>query len=224
MPITDWPREERPREKLLAHGPGALSNAELLALFIQTGTRGASAVDVARTALEQTQGLRGLLDLGPDRLSTLSGIGPARSALLKGALELATRYFEERIRRIDAFTNPGHTSRFLCARLRSRPHEVFACLFLDNRHRTICFEEMFRGTIDGASVHPREVAKRALELNAAALIAAHNHPSGVAEPSLTDHEITRKLHAALALVDVRLLDHFVIGDGEVVSFAERGWL
>ncbi len=224
MPITDWPREERPREKLLTHGPGALSNAELLALFIQTGTRGASAVDVARTALEQTQGLRGLLDLGPDRLSTLSGIGPARSALLKGALELATRYFEERIRRIDAFTNPDHTSRFLCARLRSRPHEVFACLFLDNRHRTICFEEMFRGTIHGASVHPREVAKRALELNAAALIAAHNHPSGVAEPSLTDHEITHKLRDALALVDVRLLDHFVIGDGEVVSFVERGWL
>ena len=224
MSIADWPREERPREKLLARGPGVLSNAELLALFIQTGTRGSSAVDVARMALDQTQGLRGLLDLEPDRLATISGVGPARSALLKAAVELATRYLEERIRRSDALTSPAHTSQFLCARLRSRPHEVFACLFLDNRHRVISFEEMFRGTIDGASVHPREVAKRALELNAAALIAAHNHPSGVAEPSRSDRAITSRLRDALALVDVRLLDHFVIGDGEVVSFAERGWL
>ena len=224
MSIADWPREERPREKLLARGPGVLSNAELLALFIQTGTRGYSAVDLARMALAQTQGLRGLLDLDPDRLATISGIGPARSALLKAAIELATRYLEERIRRSDALTSPAHTSQFLCARLRSRPHEVFACLFLDNRHRVISFEEMFRGTIDGASVHPREVAKRALELNAAALIAAHNHPSGVAEPSRSDRAITSRLRDALALVDVRLLDHFVIGDGEVVSFAERGWL
>ena len=224
MSIADWPREERPREKLLARGPGVLSNAELLALFIHTGTRGSSAVDVARMALDQTQGLRGLLDLEPDRLATISGIGPARSALLKAAIELATRYLEERIRRSDALTSPAHTSQFLCARLRSRPHEVFACLFLDNRHRVISFEEMFRGTIDGASVHPREVAKRALELNAAALIAAHNHPSGVAEPSRSDRAITSRLRDALALVDMRLLDHFVIGDGEVVSFAERGWL
>ena len=224
MPITDWPREERPREKLLAHGPTVLTNAELLALFIQTGTRGASAVDVARTTLDRTQGLRGLLDLEANRLATLPGIGPARSALLKAAVELAARYLEERVRRSDALTSPTHTPRFLCARLRSRPHEIFACLFLDNRHRIIRFEEMFRGTIDGASVHPREVAKRALELNAAALIAAHNHPSGVAEPSLSDRAITDKLRDALALVDVRLLDHFVIGDGEVVSFAERGWL
>ncbi len=224
MSIADWPREERPREKLLARGPGVLSNAELLALFIHTGTRGSSAVDLARMALDQTQGLRGLLDLDPDRLATISGIGPARSALLKAAVELATRYLEERIRRSDALTSPAHTSQFLCARLRSRPHEVFACLFLDNRHRVISFEEMFRGTIDGASVHPREVAKRALELNAAALIAAHNHPSGVAEPSRSDRAITSRLRDALALVDVRLLDHFVIGDGEVVSFAERGWL
>ena len=224
MSIADWPREERPREKLLARGPGVLSNAELLALFIHTGTRGSSAVDLARMALDQTQGLRGLLDLEPDRLATISGIGPARSALLKAAIELATRYLEERIRRSDALTSPAHTSQFLCARLRSRPHEVFACLFLDNRHRVISFEEMFRGTIDGASVHPREVAKRALELNAAALIAAHNHPSGVAEPSRSDRAITSRLRDALALVDVRLLDHFVIGDGEVVSFAERGWL
>ena len=224
MSIADWPREERPREKLLARGPGVLSNAELLALFIQTGTRGNSAVDLARLALDRTQGLRGLLDLDPGHLATIPGIGPARSALLKAAVELATRYLEERVRRSDALTSPAHTSRFLCARLRSRPHEIFACLFLDNRHRVISFEEMFRGTIDGASVHPREVAKRALELNAAALIAAHNHPSGVAEPSRSDRAITNRLRDALALVDVRLLDHFVIGDGEVVSFAERGWL
>ena len=224
MSIADWPRNERPREKLLARGAAMLSDAELLALFIQTGTRGASAVDVARTALDHTQGLRGLLDLDPARLATISGIGPARSALLKGAIELATRYLEERVRRSDALTSPEHTVQFLCARLRSRPHEIFACLFLDARHRVIHFEEMFRGTIDGATVHPREVVKRALDVNAAALIAAHNHPSGVAEPSPSDHAITRKLHDALALMDVRLLDHFVIGDGEVVSFAEHGWL
>ena len=224
MSIADWPRDERPREKLLARGAGALSDAELLALFIHTGMRGRSAVDVARMALGQTGGLRGLLDLGPERLATIAGIGPARAALITAAVELATRYLEERIRRSDALTSPSHTSQYLCARLRSRPHEVFACLFLDNRHRVISFEEMFRGTIDGASVHPREVAKRALEVNAAAVIAAHNHPSGVAEPSRTDRAITSRLRDAMALIDVRLLDHFVIGDGEVVSFAERGWL
>ena len=224
MSIADWPRDERPREKLLARGPTVLSDAELLALFIQNGTRGASAVDLARSALDHTQGLRGLLDLDPARLATIAGIGPARTALLKAAIELATRYLEERVRRSDALESPDHTSRFLCARLRSRPHEVFACLFLDNRHRVMHFEEMFRGTIDGASVHPREVVKRALELNAAAIIAAHNHPSGVAEPSQSDRSITSKLRDALALVDVRLVDHFVIGDGEVVSFAERGLL
>ena len=224
MSIADWPRDERPREKLLARGAGALSDAELLALFIHTGMRGRSAVDVARMALGQTGGLRGLLDLGPERLATIAGIGPARAALITAAVELATRYLEERIRRSDALTSPSHTSQYLCARLRSRPHEVFACLFLDNRHRVISFEEMFRGTIDGASVYPREVAKRALEVNAAAVIAAHNHPSGVAEPSRTDRAITSRLRDAMALIDVRLLDHFVIGDGEVVSFAERGWL
>lgn len=224
MSIADWPRDERPREKLLTRGASALSDAELVALFIHTGTRGASAVDLARGALDQTQGLRGLLDLDPARLARISGIGPARSALLKGAVELATRYLEEGVRRSDAIESPGQTSQFLYARLRSRPHEVFACVFLDNRHRVISFEEMFRGTIDGASVHPREVVKRALELNAAALIAAHNHPSGVAEPSGADLAITNRLREALALVDVRLLDHFVIGDGEVVSFVDRGWL
>ena len=224
MSIADWPRGERPREKLFARGPGALSDAELLALFIQTGTRGRSAVDVARMALGEARGLRGLLDLGPERLATISGIGPARSALLTAAVELATRYLEEHIRRSDPLTSPSHTSQYLCARLRSRPHEVFACLFLDNQNRVISFEEMFRGTIDHANVYPREVAKRALEVNAAAVIVAHNHPSGVAEPSRTDRAITRRLRDAMALVDVRLLDHFVIGEGEVVSFAERGWL
>ena len=224
MSIADWPRDERPREKLFARGPGALSDAELLALFIQTGTRGRSAVDVARMALGETRGLRGLLDLGPERLATLSGIGPARAALLAAAVELATRYLEERVRRSDPLTSPSHTSQYLCARLRSRPHEVFACLFLDNQNRVISFEEMFRGTIDHANVHPREVAKRALEVNAAAVIVAHNHPSGVAEPSGTDRAITSRLRDAMALVDVRLLDHFVIGEGEVVSFAERGWI
>ncbi|MBF2759960.1 MAG: DNA repair protein RadC [Ectothiorhodospiraceae bacterium AqS1] len=224
MTISDWPTTERPREKLLAQGPSALSNAELLALFIQTGTRGRSALDVARNALALTGGLRALFDLPPDRLAEIAGIGPARAALIKGAIEIATRYLEEDLKEREIFNSPEDTCLYLHARLRSRPHEVFACLFMDNRHRMIAYEEMFRGTINGTSVHPREIVKRALELNAAALIVAHNHPSGVAEPSETDRGMTRKLAASLALVDLRLLDHIVVGDGDVVSFSQRGLL
>ncbi|WP_025769432.1 RadC family protein [Thioalkalivibrio sp. HK1] len=224
MTISDWPSMERPREKLLAQGPRALSSAELLALFIQTGTRGCSAVDVARNALVHAGGLRALFDLPPDRLADIPGIGPARAALIKAAIEIATRYLEEGLQKREIFSCPEDTCHYLHARLRSRPHEVFACLFMDNRHRMIAYEEMFRGTINGTSVHPREIVKRALELNAAALIVAHNHPSGVAEPSETDRSMTRKLASALALVDLRLLDHIVIGDGDVVSFSQRGLL
>lgn len=224
MTISDWPSMERPREKLLAQGPSALSNAELLALFIGTGTRGCSAVDVARNALAHAGGLRVLFDLPPDRLADIAGIGPARAALIKGAIEIATRYLEEGLQKREIFNSPEDTCHYLHARLRSRPHEVFACLFMDNRHRMIAYEEMFRGTINGTSVHPREIVKRALELNAAALIVAHNHPSGVAEPSETDRNMTRKLAASLALVDLRLLDHIVVGDGDVVSFSQQGLL
>lgn len=224
MSIKDWPEGERPREKLLSRGAGALSDAELLAILLRTGVRGSSAVDVARDLLGQFGGLRPLLDADLADCGAANGLGPARFVQLKATLELGRRYLECRLARGDVLSSPEDTRQFLSARLRGYPHEVFACLFLDNRHRVVAFEEMFRGTIDGTSVHPREVVRRALALNAAALIVAHNHPSGVAEPSQADRSLTRRLHDSLALVDLRLLDHLVIGDGESVSFAERGWL
>jgi DNA repair protein RadC len=222
MGIRDWPLLERPREKLLARGAGSLSNAELLAIFLHAGTRQRTALDLARDLLQDHDGLRCLLDGGKDNLLRQPGLGPARCALLLAALELAQRYQAETLRRQDVLTCPGDTRRFLQARLRSRPQEVFCVLFLDNRHRVIAFEELFSGTIDGASVHPREVLRRVMAHNAAAVILAHNHPSGVAEPSQADCRITHRLQETLALIDVRVLDHIVIGDGAVVSLAERG--
>ena len=224
MAISDWPRSERPRERLLAHGPAGISDAELLAIFLRTGIRGRSAIDLARDLIAERGGLRALLDTPERQLMDMPGVGPARCAVLKASLEIGRRYLEARLRRGDPLSSPGDTRRYLLARLRHRRAEVFACLFLDNRHRVIEFEEMFHGTIDGASVHPREVVRRALDRDAAAVIVAHNHPSGVAEPSRSDRALTRRLVDALALVDVRLLDHMVVGDGETVSFAERGWL
>ncbi|MCS4503013.1 DNA repair protein RadC [Arhodomonas aquaeolei] len=224
MAITDWPAAERPREKLLARGAGALSDAELLAIFLRTGRQGRTAVDVAREMLAAFDGLRGLMEADQDRFAAHPGMGPAKFAQLQAVLEMARRHLHERLVRGDALTSPGDTRLFLTARLRHQSAEVFAALFLDNRHRVIAFEELFRGTIDAAQVHPREVVRRALAHNAAAVIVAHNHPSGVAEPSGADEQITRRLRDALALVDVRVLDHFVVGDGEVVSFAERGLL
>ncbi len=224
MRIKDWPAAERPREKLLERGAKALSDAELLAILIRTGSPGRTAVDLARHLLGTFGGLRPLLEAPRSRLCSLPGVGESTFVTLRAAMEMGHRHLSRTMKRGAALGTPDDTRRYVSARLRGFPYEVFACLFLDNRHRVIAFEEMFRGTIDGASVHPREVVKRALELNAAALIAAHNHPSGVAEPSPSDRAITSKLHDALALVDVRLIDHFVIGDGEVVSFAERGLL
>ncbi|MEX0732297.1 MAG: DNA repair protein RadC [Aquisalimonadaceae bacterium] len=224
MAITDWPEAERPRERLLARGPQALSDAELLAIFLRTGVRGRSAVDLARDLLSRFGGLRPLLDADQAGFCESPGLGTAKYAQLQAVLEMARRHLQHELERGDAITSPGATRRFLQSRLRHHPHEVFACLFLDNRHRVLRFEELFRGTIDAASVHPREVVKRALTLNAAAVIVAHNHPSGVAEPSRADERITHRLRDALALVDIRLLDHLVIGDGEPVSLAERGLL
>ena len=224
MPITDWPREERPREKLLARGAAALSDAELVAIFIRTGVNGKTAVDLARQLLADYSGLRGVLEAERAILCRTPGLGAAKYVQIHAALELGRRYLESTIRRDHILSSPDETRSYLKARLRAYPYEVFACLFLDNRHRVICFEELFTGTIDGASVHPREVVRRALFHNAAALICAHNHPSGVAEPSRADEAITRRLKEALGLVDVRVLDHFIIGDGEVVSFAERGMI
>lgn len=224
MTISTWPPGERPRERLLRDGCGALSDAELLAIFIHTGYAGTSAVDIARQALSEFGGLSALLQARRADVARIKGLGPARYALLQAALELGRRHLEGRLRGTDALRSPNETRSFLQAHLRGLEQEVFAGLFLDNRHRVIEFEQLFKGTIDGASVYPREVVKRALAHNAAALIVAHNHPSGVAEPSAADRAITERLRSALALVDVRLLDHVVVGQGEFVSLAERGWL
>lgn len=224
MPITDWPLDERPREKLLLRGPGALSDAELLAIFLRTGVRGKTAVDLARELLGAFGSLRALLEADHGQFCRGHGLGVAKYVQLQAVLEMGRRHLRETLARGDALSNPDDTRAYLTARLRGYAHEVFACLFLDNRHRTISFDELFHGTIDGASVHPREVVKRALHHNAAAVILAHNHPSGVAEPSLADELLTRRLKDALALVDIRVLDHLIIGDGQAVSFAERGLL
>ena len=222
MTIKDWPQAEQPREKLLARGPESLSDAELLAIFLRTGTRGKTAVDLSRDLLVRFDGLRSLLEADFGQFSQARGLGPSKFVQIQAALELGKRHLESTLKSQQALNNPKHTRDFLKAKLRAYQHEVFACLFLDNRHRVICFEELFTGTIDGASVHPREVVKRALHHNAAAVILAHNHPSGVAEPSQADQSITRRLQDALTLVETRVLDHIVVGDGETVSFAERG--
>ncbi|HLS83348.1 MAG TPA: DNA repair protein RadC [Arenimonas sp.] len=224
MQIREWPRSERPRERLLAAGPGVLTDAELLALFLGSGLPGMTAVDLARRLLDQAGGLRSLLDRPPSGLARLSGLGPARAALLSAALELGNRHLAQGLARGEALTDPGRAGQYLARRLRALPYEVFACLFLDTRHRLVAFEELFRGTLDGAEVHPREVVQRCLAHHAAAVILGHNHPSGSPEPSAADRAVTARLRQALALVDVRLLDHFVIGDGEPCSMARLGLL
>lgn len=224
MPITDWPLAERPREKLLQLGPTALSDAELLAIFLRTGVRGKTAVDLARELLSGFGGLRALLEADLPRFCAAAGLGTAKFAQLQAVLEMGRRHLRATLQRGDALANPTDTRAYLSARLRGYGHEVFACLFLDTRHRVIQYEELFHGTLDGTSVHPREVLKRALAHNAAALILAHNHPSGVAEPSRADEQLTHRLRDALGLIDIRVLDHVVIGDGTCVSFAERGLL
>jgi len=223
MSITDWPLTERPREKLLANGSQSLTDAELLAIFLRTGIRGKSAVDLSNDLLEGFSGLRQLLKADQQTFCRHHGLGTAKYAQLQAVLEMARRYLNEGLKRGDSLTSPQETRQFLSSKLRDYAHEVFAVLFLDQRHRVIRFDEMFRGTIDGASVYPREVVKKALEYNAAAVIFAHNHPSGVAEPSQSDERITQRLKEALGLVDIRVLDHFVVGD-DVISFAERGLL
>lgn len=222
--IRSWPVSERPRERLLAQGAEALSDAELVAIFLRTGLPGKSAVDLARELLVRFGGLRALLEAPPAEFCRSPGLGLAKYAQMQAGLEMARRHLAEQIARGDVLSDPGATRRFLQLRLRHQPHEIFACLYLDNQHRVLDFEELFRGTLDGASVYPREVVKAALRHNAAALIFAHNHPSGIAEPSTADRSLTRRLREALSLVDIRVLDHLVVGDGEVVSLAERGWL
>jgi DNA repair protein RadC len=222
MHIRDWPETERPREKLLARGPSSLSDAELLALFLGSGTAGQDAVASARTLLMQQDGLRPLLDRDTRALTRLRGIGPARACLLSAALELGNRHLAAQLERGAALGEPGAAGRYFAQRLRKLGHEVFAVLYLDTRHRALAFEELFRGGIDGAEVHPRIVVQRALAHGAAAAIIGHNHPSGSPEPSAADRTVTLRIKQALALVDVRLLDHFVIGDGPPTSMAQLG--
>lgn len=222
MAITDWPLEERPREKLLQRGVAALSDAELLAIFLRTGVPGKTAVDLARDLLSRFGSLRALLNADLKQFCEGPGLGAAKFTQLQATVEMSRRYFAETVQRSSVLENPQQTQDYLASCLRDYTFEVFSCLYLDNRHRIIKFEELFRGTINGASVHPREVVKKALSHNAAAVIFAHNHPSGIAEPSMADQQITKQLTTALALVDVRVLDHVVVGDGVTMSFAERG--
>ena len=223
-PICEWPETEQPREKLLGQGASVLSDAELLAIFIRTGAPGQTALDISRDALKAAGGLRALLNLSVDDLCAHRGVGPAKYVNLQAALELGRRYLMERLAKGDALDSPQVSRDYLSLQLRDKPYEAFLGLFLDSKHRVIHHQELFRGTIDSASVPVREVVKEALKHNAAAMIVAHNHPSGVAEPSNADKSLTRTLFLALGMVGIRLLDHFIVGDAQVVSLAERGEL
>jgi DNA repair protein RadC len=224
VPIKAWPALERPREKLLSNDAGRLSDAELLAVILQTGIPGLSSVDIARQLLLTFGGLSGLAAAKRQQLAAQPGIGPSKIASLEAIQELSKRQIYEGIKHKEVLTNSARTRQYLRARFRHCEQEVFSCLFLNNQHHVVELEELFKGTIDGAAVYPREVVKRCLYHNAAAVIFAHNHPSGVAEPSQADIAITLKLKAALQTIDVRLLDHLVIGESEVVSLAERNLL
>jgi len=224
MSIKDWPEGERPREKLLEKGASSLSDAELLAIFLRTGVSGKSAVDLARHLLAEFGSLRALLEADQAAFSAHLGLGPAKFAQLQAVLEMAKRHLAQQLARDDVLANPKCVRDYLTAQLRHEPNEVFACLFLDSKHRVLAFESLFVGTVNAASVHPRGVIRRALAHNAAALILAHNHPSGITEPSEADRSLTRRLKELLDWLDIRLLDHFIVGDGEPLSMAERGWV
>lgn len=224
MSIADWPLDDRPREKLIAKGAEALSDAELVAIFLRTGIKGSSAVDLARQALTRFGSLSGLFAADARALASVSGLGSAKYAQLQAVLEMSRRALREKLARGSALSSPQAVRDFLRLKLQDRPHEIFVGVFLDAQNRVLAVEELFRGTLTQTSVYPREVVKRALHHNAAALIFAHNHPSGVAEPSRSDEALTQALKQALSLVDVKVLDHFVIGAGAAMSFAERGLL
>lgn len=222
MVLKDVPADARPREKLLARGPGALADAELIALLLRTGLRGISVLQLAQQLLDRCGGLAGLLRADVDTLRAIKGLGPAKRAEIAAVLELARRAQAQQLAERPAFENPQRVKDYLALQLGGRTHEVFAVLFLDAQQRLLRFEEMFRGTLAQTSVYPREIARRALDLHAAAVVLAHNHPSGVAEPSRADEALTQALKSALALVDVRVLDHIVVGANGCVSLAERG--
>ncbi|GGQ00339.1 RadC family protein [Shewanella ulleungensis] len=224
MGIKDWPQGEGPREKLLLNGAGHLSDAELLAVILRNGLAGQNAVDLAREMINQFGGLRSLLSASKSQVCKLAGVGPVKYAQLQAAAEISKRIAHENLQRGQILTNPDLTRDYLMRQLADRSYEVFALLLLDTQHRVIQFVELFRGTIDSASVYPREVISLVLEKKAAAVIVCHNHPSGIAEPSQADRRITERIKNALATIDVSLLDHMVVGDQEIVSFAERGWI
>ncbi|WP_426116663.1 RadC family protein [Pseudomonas sp. DSP3-2-2] len=222
MSIRDWPAAERPRERLLELGAASLSDAELLAIFLRTGVAGKSAVDLARHLLNQFEGLRGLLEADLATFSSHLGLGSAKFAQLQAVMEMSRRHMAESLKRDSALESPAQVRNYLKARLRHEPHEVFGCLFLDNKHRVLCFEVLFHGSINTAHVHPRQVVKRAMVHNAASLILCHNHPSGITDASQADIELTRRLKDALWLIDVKVLDHVIIGDGDPLSMVECG--
>lgn len=219
MAISEWPATERPRERLLAQGPGALSDAELVAVLLGTGVRGMSAVDLARSLLRDFGGISGIVAA---KLTGIRGLGPAKAAHLAAAVELARRMVREELAAGAALTSPGAVRDYLRLSIGTKAHEVFVCLWLDAQHRVIHVEEAFRGTLTQTSVYPREIVKKALQVNAAAVIFAHNHPSGAAQPSQADELLTRNLKEALALIEVKVLDHFVVAGNQAISFAERG--
>lgn len=225
MSITDWPLQERPRERLLKFGSHALSNAELVAIFLRTGIQGKTALDMARDLLTAFGSLRGLLEAPESDFCTHKGLGKAKYAQLQAILEINRRCMYENLQNNDQFLcNSQQTKQYLISQLRHRKQEVFVCLFLDIKNKILCFEELFYGTLDSANIYPREVIKRALQVNAAAVIFSHNHPSGCAEPSQEDRHITQRLVEAFTLIDIRVLDHMIVGDNQVTSFAELGLL
>ncbi len=224
MAITDWPEGDRPREKLLQRGAGALSDAELLAIFLRVGVTGKSAVDLARDLLLHFGGLTRLFNAAQAEFSAFPGMGPAKYAQLQAVLEMARRALGENMKHDDALNSPGAVRDYLRLRLGRLRHEVFMGVFLDSQNRVLAAEELFRGSLTQTSVYPREVVIRALHHNAAGVILAHNHPSGVASPSQADRWLTEQLKTTLGLVDVKVIDHFIVADGEGFSFCERGWL
>ena len=221
MAISDWPLAERPRERLLAQGAGSLSDAELLAVILRTGLPGKSAVELGRDLLKRFKGIAGLFAAD---LKGVKGLGPAKRAQFEAAMELARRSLQDAMRSTNALTSPGAVRDYLQLAISGREHEVFVCLWLDAQHRVISFDELFRGTLTQTSVYPREIVKAGLKANAAAVIFAHNHPSGVAQPSQADELLTRNLKEALSLVDIKVLDHFIVAGHQALSFAERGLL
>ena len=222
MAISDWPAEQRPRERLVAQGAGSLSDAELLAVFLRVGVSGKSAVDLGRDMISHFGSLNRLFAAGLAEFSSINGLGPAKYAQLQAVMELARRAIAEEIKSGDALSSPQAVKQYLQLMLSNRAYESFAVLFVDVRNRLIAAEELFRGTLTHTSVYPREVVKSALAHNAASIILAHNHPSGNVDPSAADRNLTQALKQALALVDIRVLDHFIVAGKQVYSFAEHG--